>query len=185
MNSKFNLNKIPQYTQWPTQGWDVEWKDIEMHIEIANKDHVNLDPDFQRGYVWTEAQQASYVEYILRGGCIGRDLLFNCPGWNSCLTNIGPYELVDGKQRLEAVRKFMRNDLFVFCDGTVLGNKTPLSRTDFAGHFRFYHSFRWNVNDLPTRSDVLKWYLDLNSGGTVHTKEDLEKVRALLKKEQG
>ena len=40
--------------------------------------------------------------------------------------------------------------------------------------------FRWHVNDLSTYSEVLQWYLDLNSGGTVHTEEELNRVQQLL-----
>ena len=33
---------------------------------------------------------------------------------------------------------------------------------------------------VKTREEVLSWYLDLNSGGTVHTEEELTKVRGLI-----
>jgi hypothetical protein len=41
------------------------------------------------------------------------------------------------------------------------------------------------VNDLKTREEVLQWYLDLNSGGVVHTEEELNRVREMLEKEKG
>lgn len=44
--------------------------------------------------------------------------------------------------------------------------------------------FRWNVNDLKTRAEVLQWYLDLNTGGVVHTTEEIEKVKRMLAKER-
>ena len=33
-----------------------------------------------------------------------------------------------------------------------------------------------NINDLPTRKDVLQWYLEMNSAGTPHTKEEINKA---------
>lgn len=42
-------------------------------------------------------------------------------------------------------------------------------------------SFSININDLATREEVLRWYLQLNEGGTPHSPEELEKVRLLLK----
>jgi hypothetical protein len=45
--------------------------------------------------------------------------------------------------------------------------------------------FRWHVNDLDTRAEVLQWYLDLNTGGVVHTSAEIKRVQALLAKEQG
>lgn len=42
---------------------------------------------------------------------------------------------------------------------------------------------QWSVNELRTRAEVLRWYLQLNSGGVVHTEEELARVRALLEAE--
>jgi len=42
-----------------------------------------------------------------------------------------------------------------------------------------------NVNDLQTRAEVLQWYIDFNSGGVVHTAEEIARVKALLEKESG
>lgn len=41
-------------------------------------------------------------------------------------------------------------------------------------------ALRINVNDLKTRDEVLQWYIDINAGGTPHTKEEIERVRAML-----
>lgn len=43
--------------------------------------------------------------------------------------------------------------------------------------------FKINVNNLLTRREVLQWYVEFNSGGTPHTTEELDRVRALLRKE--
>lgn len=132
-----------------------------------------MDPDFQRGHVWTEVQQIRYVEFVLRGGESSREIHFNHPGWMNSYE--GAMVLVDGKQRLESVRKFMRNELPIF-DGHTLSDfdeKPSILRADFIIH----------VNDLPTRAEVLQWYLDLNDGGVVHSSEEIQKVRKLLEEE--
>ena len=41
-------------------------------------------------------------------------------------------------------------------------------------------TLRVNINDLKTRDEVLQWYIDINAGGTPHTKEEIERVRAML-----
>ena len=38
----------------------------------------------------------------------------------------------------------------------------------------------FNVNNLKTKKEVLKWYLEMNSGGTIHTDEELDKVKSML-----
>ncbi len=40
----------------------------------------------------------------------------------------------------------------------------------------------FQVNDLLTREEVLQWYIDLNTGGTDHTDEEINRVKEMLKK---
>lgn len=42
-----------------------------------------------------------------------------------------------------------------------------------------------NVNNLKTREEVLQWYIDFNAGGTVHSKEEIDRVKKLLEEEKG
>ena len=41
----------------------------------------------------------------------------------------------------------------------------------------------FRINDLKTRKEVLGWYIEMNSGGTPHKKEEIEKVELMLKTE--
>lgn len=156
---------------------DVSWSYLEFHINSQQRPEdgiamLDLNPDFQRAHVWTPEQQTAYVEYILQGGTSGRELYFNCAGWMKDFS--GPYVIVDGKQRLEAVRRFLRGEIPAF------------------GHSRDEYSddpnmlvatFSWNIAALQTRAEVLRWYLNFNAGGTVHTDAELARVRALLEAE--
>lgn len=40
-----------------------------------------------------------------------------------------------------------------------------------------------SVNNLKTRKEVLQWYVEMNSGGTPHSKEEINKVKNLLLEE--
>lgn len=150
----------------------VGWDHLPEHILRAIDDgHLNVDPDFQRGHVWTLEQKVRYVEYILKGGQYGRDIWFNCPDWHM-VGGREDYVLVDGKQRLSAALGFLNNEFPVF-DGHY--------RRDFEDHLSMMTAyFNWHVNQLKTRDEVLTWYCDLNRGGTPHTDEEIEKVRKLM-----
>lgn len=139
-----------------------EWQD-ELGLELC--------PDFQRGRVWTDEQQSRYVEYLLQGGQAARVIYFNHPGWMNSF--VGEFVCMDGLQRLTACLRFMSGELTAF------------------GHYR--HQFedkphnvtlRFNINNLKHRRDVLRWYIDFNRGGTVHTDEDIARVKVLLKAEK-
>ena len=164
---------IPQFTRDSNYHVDISW-DYMFNgwlADMVNSANLNIDPDFQRGHVWSENQQIRYCEFILRGGKSSKELYFNAPNWPTM--NDKPMVLVDGKQRLEAVRRFMFNEIPVFgyfCH-------------EFEDRLDMIKArFSVNINNLETDAEVLQWYLDLNDGGVVHTEAELEKVRKMLAK---
>ncbi len=162
---------IPQLPQAHYQV-DVEWSWVETQLKgFQGSGGLNLDPDYQREHVWTPAQQVSYIEYILSGGEVGKVLTFNSPGWPNETGQ--PIELIDGKQRLEAVRAFIRGDILAY------GMKyEPGDHLGSGARCRFH----WRVCSLKTREEILRLYLNINAGGTPHTREEIDRVRGLLKK---
>jgi hypothetical protein len=165
---------IPQFTR-PSYAIDVSWPSLERSIvglSSAGDKMPDLDPNFQRGHVWTEKQQRGYVEFCLRGGVGAREIMWNCSGWNDDFR--GPTVLVDGKQRIEAVRRFMADELEIL-DG--------LRYSDFEDprSLNLDPTFRFMVNNLPTQKGVLQWYVDLNAGGVAHTDEEIERVRRMIR----
>ena len=162
---------IPKLTTNGSYSVTVPWRSIERTLESYGKMYtLHLDPEFQRAHVWTEDKQIKFVEYILRGGQSSRNIYFNCSAWNNQSKDMNMY-LVDGKQRLEAVRRFMNNEIPAF--GTFLQDYED--EPDF-----LRHSFNFCVNDLSSYKEVLQWYIDLNDGGVAHTKEEIDKVRKML-----
>jgi len=146
---------------------DVMWDYLENWLELEDPD---MNPDFQRGYVWASKQKEQYVEWILRNGDSGRDVYFNHPGWFRSWD--GRMVIVDGKQRIDAVVGFLNNKVKAY------------------GYYKNQYSDKWNtlhcafhvhIADLESRREVLQWYLDMNTGGTYHTDEEVENVKILLK----
>lgn len=172
MEKYTSFKGIPSYTKSANYTVHTSWA----YLESAMKDwsayySLDLDPEFQRAHVWTEEQQTRYVEFVLRGGQSSRDIYFNCAGWNGNAKKGDPMYLVDGKQRLQAVRRFMNNEIKAF--GSFYSEFT-----DGLDMLKCY--FIVHVNDLKTYKEVLQWYIDLNAGGVAHTKEEIEKVRRML-----
>lgn len=141
---------------------------IDDYIEMG----LDLDPDFQRGHVWTDEDRVAFLEYFLRGGATGRILYFNCIGWNSF--ERGSFVIVDGKQRLTSVLMFLNNEIKVFGHYYKEYEDKPSLSDD---------TFVFCVNELATRKEVLEWYLQMNSCGVAHTTEELDKVKKLLESE--
>ena len=173
-----SLKEIPQFTI-ANYHVNVPWNHIDSFL--GNAVAVNMDPEYQRGYVWSLYQKERYVEYCLRGGKSGRDIYWNCPNWSA---NVGttPWhdtlELVDGKQRLSAVQAFLSNQLRVF--GKTLD--------EYGGPRQLrsmYHDFVFHVHNLPTQQEVIEWYLGMNTGGSIHTEDDLKPAYEYLRKLHG
>jgi uncharacterized protein with ParB-like and HNH nuclease domain len=170
---KLIYKDIPKFTGNGNYHFDVDLdyakKWLDEHIE---KYGLQLNPDFQRGNVWTQKQKIAYIEFLIRGGMTSRDIYFNHPGWMNSFK--GEFVCVDGLQRLTSVLEFMNNELLVF-DGHYLKDidKIPFMTV----------TLKFHINDLKTRKEVLKWYLEFNSGGTVHTEAELDKVRKMIEEE--
>ena len=176
--AKLPYNKIPRYISQGNYEVHIPWASLDRSLEnLGQGVGLDLDPIYQRGHVWTEAQQKAYVEFIVCGGNSAKTLLFNCPNWpRSRREDDGPVELVDGKQRLTAVLKFVHDELTIFDSNPEIG---PALCSDMESMRITELRFTIYVNHLMTRAEVLDWYLQINAGGTPHTKEELDKVRRM------
>lgn len=161
---------IPRLTRDGEYRVDMSWDYLEQWIEGQDDPKIDFDPPFQRAHVWTEEQQRAFVEFCLKGGRGSSEIRFNCVGWER--GKRGKFVIVDGKQRVEAARKFMRNELAIFG-----GHK--LSDFEDSPHL-FDATFSIRINDLKTDKEVLQWYLDINTGGTPHTNDEIERVKKML-----
>lgn len=171
----------------PDAAYTVDWQlgmlektlgDIESSM-IEAGGVFELNPDFQRGHVWTDAQRTSFVEALIRKSATGR-ILFNCPGWSRSQSGEGDiqentFQCIDGLQRLTAVRKFMAGEITVF--GGMVASDLKGSPFD---PFRMGFRLQIGIYEFTSRAELLQFYLDLNAGGTVHTPQEIERVRGLL-----
>lgn len=156
---------------------DIFLNAIESSLEMfKNYGELELAPDFQRGHVWTMGHKVGYIESLLRGAAPTL-IRFNCTGYAEREApedaNIGPgVQCIDGLQRLTAIREFVRGDLAVF-DG--------LCAKDFEDtHFDIRrHRVQFQVYTFFYRHELLQFYLNLNSGGVVHSDQEIARVTAL------
>ena len=165
---------IPQFTRSGSYQVNMDIKKMPGWIETEQKEmNLQLNPNFQRGHVWTEGQQIAWLEFFLRGGNSGNVIYFNCPCWHYPVKDgaYNDYVCVDGLQRLTAICRFINNEIKVF-----------------GSYFKEYedprilirNTMKINVNDLQTEKEVLQWYIDMNSCGTQHSSEEIERVKRMM-----
>lgn len=170
------IRPLPRATYTVEYGWSY----LEQALENYGRDWggCNIDPPFQRPHVWTREQQIAFVENVYRGVAPPQTLIWNHPYWDidppRCdLPN--EMQLVDGKQRLTAVRAFMRGDFPVFGSETA----KSLAGTTYDPK-RVGYRFQIAVFTLASQRELYALYLTLNEGGTVHSKTELDRVRKLM-----
>lgn len=167
MGKYISLKSLPERVVGGQNLMDIRLNYLQKTID--EYDNLDLNPIFQRGHVWTEEQQVKFVEYIVSGGKTS-NIILNHPSWSrgGCK---GKFVIVDGKQRLTALLRFMNDEIeaYGYKASEIVGVNTL--------------TVRMEINELKTDKEVIEWYLELNDGGTVHTDEELNRVRNLLKEE--
>lgn len=156
---------------------------FEGYMDGVPEGRYEMNPDFQRGRVWSIEKKISYIENLIKG-IAPRTFIFNCPDYTTACENEGKLEknvlvCVDGLQRITAIDEFIKGEFKIF------GNRLTaedLKRTKYDLK-RIRLDFQ--LHKFETRKELLQFYLDINSGGVVHSESELDRVRSLLAKEKG
>lgn len=146
---------------------------------------LEMNPDFQRDDViecWGLKEKQDFIEFLLSGGeC--PPIYFNSPVAGGIYTgkdsDMGETLLcIDGKQRITAMKEFFEDGFGVF------GGHLWSEFDDKNAALNNCAFISIGVNRLQKRSEVLRWYLELNATGKKHSESELQRVRGLLKKEE-
>ena len=177
------FSDIPQRISGGSYQCNMPLDDLDDWLTRRENDphyRLQLNPDFQRGHVWTKEQQSAYLEYFLTGGKSGLTIYFNKPSWQAAAEGPRDYDdfvCVDGLQRLTALQLFLGGQLPAFGQLVHEFGESIRRAPNVTG-------LRFNVNNLQTKAEVLTWYLQMNDGGTPHTAEEIERIKAMLQAEK-
>ncbi|MBB4861483.1 hypothetical protein HNP46_000294 [Pseudomonas nitritireducens] len=177
------LEKIIQPLRSVENSPSFTWQRVERAMTELAADLggiLDMNPDFQRGHVWTEAQQQLFVENIMRGIVPDSQkvLQFNCPILKSpkVVTNLpNGLQCVDGLQRYTTALKFVRGEIKPFGF-----THKDLEGSSYDVRSKTLWEFRVMVLDYSKKSDLLKHYLTHNRGGVIHSDDEINRVSALL-----
>lgn len=179
------INPVPQSNYHV----DVELMDIEWQLQRYTENYnLNLNPDFQRGFVWTLEQQIAYIEAIVRDAVntAGRTVTLSCAEMGGDIKPDSDLKdvmlCIDGLQRLTALRDFVAGKFKVFQDNPLPEYKGGMAFDDFnnSSFSLKRKTVRIQIFYFQYRRDVLNYYIALNSGGTAHPVSEIERVKQLL-----
>ena len=130
---------------------------------------TDMNPDYQRDYVWTEDDKVALIDSIFHGIDIGKFAYAD----NSVSEHF-LYEIVDGKQRLRAILDFYENR-FPY-KGKYFNE---LSHRDQD----YFENYSVSVADVRNadKNTILKYFVAMNSQGRIMDAAPLDKVRAMIK----
>src|SRR5687768_14304864 len=78
--------------------FDTKDPDVTTLMRRIERGRIDLQPDFQRGEVWTRPKKQRLIDSILRGWHVPPIHLVRRPS--------GYFDVLDGQQRLTAIRDF-------------------------------------------------------------------------------
>ena len=172
---KKSWDSIPRFPRASSRT-DVPWTHLERHLTEERSYGLAMEPDYQRGHVWTAPQRRAWVEHMLMGGETAREVILVCEAYNGAPS--GRYAVADGLQRITTASLFMRGEVRIFPDAL---RPEGYAVGDFAGRLSMSNTIVFSTVVAKTRADELLLYLRINAGGTAHPRAELDRVRGLLR----
>lgn len=117
------------------------WPIIQF-TDLAVENELDLNPSYQREYIWSNADSQKLIESVLRGIPLPSVILASMPG-------DARLQIVDGKQRLTSILRFVGAHPSALAFAKEKG-KLDLFRTNFR---------KWVTHHRLTTKDIRKHYL--------------------------
>ncbi|MBP3127848.1 DUF262 domain-containing protein [Thalassospira sp. ER-Se-21-Dark] len=136
-----DLAELEHSTGWAAGAalWSTDWT-AETVISQLVRGNIDLNPSFQRRSAWTDARQSLFIESLILGLPIPQLILAEDS------KKRGSFIVIDGKQRLLAIRRFAAEQDSAF---TPLKLRGLQERPDLCG--KTYHNI---VNDVELSADA-------------------------------
>lgn len=150
-------------------------RDVSGLLSLVASFGVDMDPVYQRDLVWDEADKIKLIDSMFKQVDIGKFVFRKLP----FASDAPSYEIVDGKQRLNAILDFMA-DRFPYRARTW----SQLSRYD--RHYIEGYSVSYaQLAESFTTQQVMETFVRLNTGGRPVDPKHLEKVAAMASQAPG
>ena len=143
-------------------------------IDRPGADDLDLSPAYQRGSVWDLERRRNLIRSVLIGLPIG------CVFLNR-RSPMSPLSVVDGKQRIEALRAFTHGEFSIPSDWVenrlvkdLSRAYPPLAMYRWMDFTEVFHRFFWNSTiaqyqtTLPTEAEEKLLFDRINHGGIPH-----------------
>ncbi|MFO0906453.1 MAG: DUF262 domain-containing protein [Pirellulales bacterium] len=140
---------------------------------LYDRDHLNLEPGFQRQSVWTERDRSKLIDSILRNYPLPAIFLYKREEGGHLV-----FDVIDGKQRLETVLMFMGRMRGRFSCRTQLPNSDEVEHVDWPllkrrGLQHLVSGYEIPVIEVDGEiGDIINVFVRINSTGKALTRQE-------------
>jgi len=120
-------------------------------------------PEYQRDYIWSQEQKENFIRSLFYWVSIPPLILNKAKNWLDWI-------IVDWSQRFRTLKLFFENKLIV--DGVSFDSLEVVQRRRFLNKTLSYIE-----TNFSTEQEEKEFYRLLNTSGTQHTKEEIQKAR--------
>jgi hypothetical protein len=174
---EFNdFKDIPQFKQNEDMRLQFYQTSISSFSSLVYYFGVNTEPDYQRGLVWTLEDKQKLIDSIFKGIDIGKFVFIQKDYDRKKNETEHLYEILDGKQRLTTIMEFWE-DRFQY-NGLFYSQMHPIDQAHFDGY-----SISQATVTNPTKEQIYRYFLRLNTGGKPMDESQFKKVEGLLTEE--
>ena len=157
---------------------DVITSDIRFLIKYISENQLDLNPPYQRDYVWTIEQKQSFVKALIQGQTTIKPTYL----YNNCSVNEPMYEVLDGKQRINAVLSYMKHEFSInglyYRDLSAVDARKFLKIPVEYTRIKYFHPQHGHIT-MPLRNKI-ELFLQINEYGQRMSDKDLEKAKRFL-----
>lgn len=174
------IKSIKRFEENQDVRFNYQQRDLISLLNMMVREYgIDLEPEYQRGNVWSNLQKYNLIDSVFRNIDIGKFAVIKRPwGSNPNIPDTPKlYEMLDGKQRLTALFEYYTGR-FMY-KGTYYYELHPRDQS----HFKHY-TISYAESSPLTKEQKYRYFLKLNTTGTPVDKNHLKKVKELWLKEQ-
>lgn len=159
---------------------EVITSQIQFLIKFIAENQLDLNPIYQRDYIWSTKQKQSFITSLIHGKTTIKPTYL----YNNVPINEPMYEVLDGKQRINALLSYMKNEFsingFYYKDLSIIDTKKFLHLPVEYTRIKYFHPQKGHMT-MPLEYKI-ELFLQINEYGQRMSDNDLEKAKQYMQK---
>lgn len=151
-----------------------------IYIKDYMKKQLELDPFYQRDYVWNLEQKRSYIENLFLGKAVITPTFIQVAKPKELRKDFSDFdilEVLDGKQRLSTIFEFIENQ-FCLNDGIYFKNLNGKDKIELLFmDVKAIEILPRKFSNQLTNKQKIELFLEINELGTKMSDEHIEKIK--------